>query len=962
MKLKGIVFLAFFLVGLFPLASSIVFNLPKVLAALEKSGEDRLLYELGERFVPLRLALEKHREGIRLFAMLPGVLNLAEVEADAPEEGQPLAPEQLRGRMLSVAKRYFDSRDELLDIAILDGEGRERFRMSRAEGGGFVAAAEESLRDRRADGFYAEGLVAHPGTVFLSSSSPVVENPPDSSSGRVLVHLVTPLVSSAGATRGLLVFAIDLRRVLPGLAGFDLVNQDGECLIAGTHHDRQIVRGSSHVFADFSQFAKHLDTDQPLILRHASGQAYGWLPLFGEDPVSRRRLWVGQPVDYSLRDVWLGKFKQNIAIIGGVLVMLVAFLALLLARFVDRFRQRFTEGVAGILNGDTAPALGWRWPEELARLGRDLDRLAETHLANVAARREVERLLAHEMAIREEMVELSAQLLGSSCALGAVAERVNEAAKRLTGSAHGFVGTIDPGSRSLVIHTLSSMMGDSCRLRDGSRKAEFPIGGGDSYPALWGVALNQKKGFFTNAPSSHPASIGAPEGHVSLDRYLAVPVLLADELVGLIAVANADHDYAEPDLMALERLASHFAQAIKGIRLGGERDRLQVDLQQAQKMEAIGTLAGGVAHDFNNMLTPILGYTDLAMARLPADDRLRHDLAEIRKAADRARSLVRQILAFSRQKPQEVIALDPVPLLKETMKLLRSSLPATVEFRMEIQPDCGQIMADPTQMQQVFINLCTNAAHAMEEHGGLLGVGLDSIAITGGGSQEEFKTLATGRYLRLTVSDTGCGMERAVLERIFEPYFTTKEQGKGTGMGLALVHGIVKSHGGHIAVESELGKGSVFRVYLPLIAQASAAGGAGVVAVSLPRGSERVLLVDDDEQVVSMHQEMISFLGYQVTAVTDGATACQLFEANPDAFDLVVTDQTMPGMTGAVLAERLLAIRPRLPIVVCTGFSEAFTEEKAREVGIKGYVMKPVVISELAATLRRALDNGGSGA
>ena len=961
LKLKLLVFLAFFVIGVFPLAASVYFNLPKVVAVLEVAAQDRLLSDLDRRFSVLQQEVERNREGLRLFAMLPGPLDLVGLESRGKAEGG-LSRQQLRERIGRLVNRAFGGRPEMLDIAVIDGNGQEQLHMVRAHAGGFVAEPEANLRQRGSESVFLQGLAARPGEVFMSgvevmgSSVAAGSSPP-----QVLVRLATPVRSQESGVNGLVVFTVDLRGVFPDLERFDLVDQDGVCLIAGTHADGQGCSTPGHIFADFPRFAEQLGSGRALILRHESGKSYGWLPLFSEGAMGERRIWVGQPVDNSLREAWLRRFIRNLAMIGVVLVVLLAGVSLLLARYVDLFRQRFMEGVAAILKEERPPELGWRWPEELARLNSDLDRLAETQRAHATARRAAEARLAHELAVKEAMVDLSAQLLGTSCAVGAVADGVVEAAKRLTGSAHGFVGTIDPVSRALVIHTFSRMMGESCGLQGKDKRIEFPLGEDGRYPALWGFVLNEKKSFFANKPVDHPASTGCPEGHIPIIRFLAVPVLLADELVGQIAVANSDRDYTGQDLAALERLANHFAQAIRGIRLSMERDRLQIDLQQAQKMEAIGTLAGGVAHDFNNMLTPILGYTDLAMARLSVDDKLRHDLGEIRKAAQRAKSLVQQILAFSRQKPQELIPLDVTPLLKETMKLLRATLPTTIEFRLDIRSDCGQVMADPTQVQQVLINLCTNAAHAMDDLGGVLGIGLDEITITGAGDQADLQAMSAGRYLRLVVSDTGCGMERAVLARIFEPYFTTKEQGKGTGMGLALVHGIVKSHAGHITVDSTPGKGSVFRVYLPVIAPVAATGAGGVMAVSLPRGTERVLLVDDEETVAAMHQEMLAFLGYQVTTATDGRVAYELFRANPDAFDLVITDQTMPGMTGEALAAQLLAIRPELPLVICTGFSQAFSEEKAREAGIQGYVMKPVVIGELAATLRRVLGGGGNG-
>jgi len=373
-------------------------------------------------------------------------------------------------------------------------------------------------------------------------------------------------------------------------------------------------------------------------------------------------------------------------------------------------------------------------------------------------------------------------------------------------------------------------------------------------------------------------------------------------------------------------------------------------------MEAVGTLAGGIAHDFNNMLTPILGYTELVMARLPSEYALRKELGKVKKSALRAKDLVRQILAFSRQKGKELVCVTLQPVLEECLKMLRSTLPSTIVFREDIAPDCGRIMADSIQIQQVLINLCTNAAHAMEEDGGTLEVSLREIVVNPGETiaSQDFRP---GRYLRLVVGDTGCGMDKATLERIFEPYFTTKEQGKGTGIGLALVHGIVKGHGGNLSVYSEPGQGTTFSLYFPVCCDVNGES-PRAADTDIPRGSERMLLVDDEEDVLNMLKEMSEHLGYQVVAVSDSIEAYALFQSRPEDFDLVVTDQTMPGLTGTILAQKIFELRPEMPVIICTGFSETLTSGKAQELGLAGYIMKPVVMGDFARAVRRALEGG----
>ena len=385
-----------------------------------------------------------------------------------------------------------------------------------------------------------------------------------------------------------------------------------------------------------------------------------------------------------------------------------------------------------------------------------------------------------------------------------------------------------------------------------------------------------------------------------------------------------------------------------------ELAKYERQLQQVLKIQAIGTLAGGIAHDFNNILFPIVGYTELTMDEVSEDSVAHKNLEEILKAAHRAKNLVQQILTFSRQSDQERKPIKVQNIITETLRLLRASIPASIEIIHKIQDDCGHIMGDPTQIHQVIMNLCTNAYHAMQDKGGKLEVILTEIDV---GYKEMIDKVGMqpGKHLRLLVKDEGCGMEASVLDRIFEPYYTTKEQGKGTGLGLSVIHGIVKNHGGDITVKSTPGKGTIFQVYLPLIedvdpdVEFESTDGA-------IKGEERILLVDDEEQIVAMEQQMLENLGYRVTARTDSAEALKVFAEHPQNFDLVITDMTMPHMTGDQLAQKMLDIEPNIPVILCTGFNQVITEEKALAMGIQKFVMKPVVKKELATTIRTVLD------
>ncbi|PLX51163.1 MAG: hybrid sensor histidine kinase/response regulator [Desulfobulbaceae bacterium] len=388
-----------------------------------------------------------------------------------------------------------------------------------------------------------------------------------------------------------------------------------------------------------------------------------------------------------------------------------------------------------------------------------------------------------------------------------------------------------------------------------------------------------------------------------------------------------------------------------------EEDKLRLEdrLRQAQKMEAIGTLAGGIAHDFNNILAPILGYAELALLRDP-EGALASDLGQITKAARRAQDLVGQILAFSRRAPQENQPLLPQSIIKEALKLLRASLPASIEIREDVPVDCGAIMADPTQLHQIVMNLCNNAYQAMRESGGVLGVRLSRIEIDPQDGKVVGAELSPGRYALIEISDTGPGVAKEILPRIFEPYFTTKAKGEGTGLGLSVVHGIVKSFQGHITVYSEPDQGTSFHVYLPLVPDEAGLGCADCLK-ELPTGTERLLVVDDEDMITDMLRAMLSGLGYQVTIFNDPMEALTLLETDPLAFDLLLTDMTMPHLSGYELARRVLRLRPALPVVLCTGYSELIGREEAQANGVRAFMVKPVALQELAETIRRVLDS-----
>ena len=380
--------------------------------------------------------------------------------------------------------------------------------------------------------------------------------------------------------------------------------------------------------------------------------------------------------------------------------------------------------------------------------------------------------------------------------------------------------------------------------------------------------------------------------------------------------------------------------------LDAEKAEIEAHLQQAQKMEAIGVLAGGIAHDFNNILFPILGYTEMTLSNPEATDDIKDNLHAIERAAWRARDLVRQIMTFSRQSNGEAYPVNVGLILKEVLKLLKASFPANIKLIQHIESDCGHVFADPTQIHQIIMNLCTNAKHAMEESGGILTVGLRNVP-----PDEPLLADMKGdlRYAELSVSDTGVGILPEIRDKIFQPFFTTKDVGKGTGMGLSVVHGIVEHFNGQIRLESEIGKGSIFRIFFPISGEKCAS------AISrnkeITGGTERILLVDDEPVITAMLSKILNDLGYRVKAFTRCSELIAEFSRN--GADILITDMSMPEMTGVELAEKIWQEQSGFPVILMTGFSEMMTKEKAKALGIREFMMKPIVTADLAQAIRR---------
>lgn len=417
-----------------------------------------------------------------------------------------------------------------------------------------------------------------------------------------------------------------------------------------------------------------------------------------------------------------------------------------------------------------------------------------------------------------------------------------------------------------------------------------------------------------------------------------------------VCISAASHKNAEGDVIGVVVSLQDITQRKMA---QAEASKLEAQLRQAQKMEAIGTLAGGIAHDFNNILGAIIGFTDATLLSMPGDSPLRGNLQKVLEAGLRAKDLVKQILDFSRQTEREIKPVKIGQIVEEVVNLLKATMPSSIKIESHIGDD-RVVMGDLSQLHQVVLNICTNSVQAMQDQGGLLDIKLDAVEVDPK-SAKLIPELTPGAYQRITITDTGQGMNKEVIDRIFEPFFTTKEQGKGTGLGLSVAHGIIKKHGGKTTAYSEPGKGSTFCIYLPVLEAESDAEGQGEAPKEIPGGSERILFVDDEDLLVEVSGQVLESLGYQVTCFTSALEALEAFKQSPQNFDLVLTDLNMPKMSGLDLAKQLSDIRPDIPIVLCTGFSDRVSPSRSEALGIRKTIMKPMVARDIALSIREVL-------
>ncbi|MBF0190953.1 MAG: PAS domain-containing protein [Magnetococcales bacterium] len=567
------------------------------------------------------------------------------------------------------------------------------------------------------------------------------------------------------------------------------------------------------------------------------------------------------------------------------------------------------------------------------------ERQFATIFEDITERKQAEATILREKHIQETLARLAKHFLASrEVAIEEIAQHVLDASLVVTDSPCGYVNEVDPQTGLAVNRAITTTFPLCAEFIQPMPSPE------ETGSQLW--ALDTRRPVLSNTPWEHPDFIGAPNEAQPIRRLLSVPVINEKHRVAQIVVINGRRDYTPDDTVALERIASLLAITL-------ERVKLERQLRHAGKLEAIGTLSAGIAHDFNNILGIILGYTEVALHTVSPQERIHGFLQEIFTAGVRAKALVDQLLTFSRksESPRQPVLLSV--LVKEVIKFFRASVPSSIDIESRIEADDLVVNGNADQLHQLLMNLCTNARQAIPAEQGTIRISLERVHLS---SEEPGIPLAAGDYARLQVLDTGMGIPPEILDHIFDPFFTTKEIGKGTGLGLSVVHGIVTNHGGAILVTSTPGTGSLFRVYLPVLSQGEKRELSAPAAVVRRTGVGTLLVVDDEPQLLSIYQELLSSLGYEVVTETRAQAALRTFATNPERFCALITDYAMPHMTGIEMAHRVKAIRPDMPILLCTGLGSDAFHTADRDAAIDIVLHKPVPIGHFSEVLARVLN------
>lgn len=590
------------------------------------------------------------------------------------------------------------------------------------------------------------------------------------------------------------------------------------------------------------------------------------------------------------------------------------------------------------------------------RMSRQLLLIQEKLEIDIAQRKKAQRRLDWECKINKTLADLANKLISTDLTIEQIASRVLASARFLTQSKYGYVSQIDRKTYENKIYIFTDMPDDAPAKNSLNQTMTLPRGKDKLYAGLWGHSLNTGEPFFTNSAAEHPKAKGLPQGHIPLKRFLSVPVKYGDQIIGQIALAEPFFDYSNDHLNAVLRLADLYALALYRQHNLEDRQLIETHLQHARKMESLGTLAGGIAHDFNNLLSVIMGYSELLLKNDPTLITVLEAADEIFNAGKQARDLITHILTFSRKMDPVLEPVDLNEVISDVKKMLDRTMSKMVKITYYLSEDTALINADTGNIVQVFMNLCANAQDAMPD-GGQIVIKTEKFF-----PDRDFLSRHTGvkpgYYFVLSVTDTGTGMDSSILDHIWDPFFTSKDVGKGTGLGLSSVYGIVRSHDGHIICDSELGKGTTFKIYFPALETSCSpvknASEIELVDNSIVRG-ETILLVDDEKLVRDIGKRILRLSGYNILEATSGEEALEIYRDRGNLIHLVILDISMPGMGGEKCLKELLVLNPEIKVIQASGYFKNGIDSDSSD-HIAAYLQKPFTITKMTQTIRQVLD------
>ncbi len=902
MKLQKLLFITLLAVGLLPLLVFTTLNFPKILFKLKQSGEERQLLALQQDFRELNNLLERRRESLRNLSYIPGVFDLVTPsQSDVPYS-------MIRERLSGLLIQWCDAKKDITGITIMDSNGQVRLSLSRGPDGHLRLEPGNEQTFQEHDQVFLERTEHKPSTTY--SAGLHLHYPTEQKRKIPHTHLAVTIGYPPDDARGTAYMHINLQNFLDNYPDYFLMRGDGAYIRKPRSRDINSSPDPDEAMEDFKDLAPLLDDPQPAVRQHHSLGNMALLPLLVNDK-PRHSLWVGHEIARKDIKTWLKSYLSVfIAILLGM-ILLIVYIAKIISGRIDLFVKELTTGLTSLLEGNSPVRFSWRGPYEVQKLGKDLTRLAERYQTSNLAREKVEKEL-QEVGRQQEMI--------------------------LSSAAEGILGIDNEGLIIFANRSAESMFGYG-RGELLYKNAHDTL----HYQKPDGTRYDKKNCPFCQAlgrrnPTLSTEDIFWLRGGTSIDvEYTASP--LRDEL-----------DRPLGAVMCIQDITSRKKQ-------DREMEKLQQQLLQAQKLEAIGTLAGGVAHDFNNLLTVINANNEILSLHIKKQDELYQHVAEIGTAAEKAANLTRQLLSFGRRETVQFKPVDLNNLIQGLEKMARRLIGEDIELEFNPDSRIQKIQADPGQIEQVFLNIIVNARDAMPE-GGRITVATSLVNIDET-SRSALPEAVTGIFALLMVSDCGTGMTREEQARIFDPFFTTKPAGRGTGLGLSVVYGIIQQHGGWINVYSEPDKGTTFKIYLPVSESEEKEGMAAIVkeAEIAPGNHEKILLVEDEDQLRYVASVLLSREGYTVKEASTIKEALDIFREEGRDIQLLISDVVLPDGYGPDLADKILEQIPDLPTIICSGYAD----DKARWPRIKEkdlpFLQKPFTRHELLKTVKSALSD-----